>query len=446
FTTLGMAGDQGKTSNMAGLAAMAALQDKPIPEVGTTTFRPPFVPVELALYQGARRGQLFHPLKRLPLEAAHRAAGAAMGEYGGWLRPGWYGAGKPEARIAAEALAARRAAGIFDASPLGKIEVMGPDAEAFVNFVFYNNMASLKPGALRYGFLLSEQGVVLDDGVVARLGAERFVISCSSGHVDSVVAMLESWRQDGNDPDRIFVHDTTQNWPTLTVAGPRAREVVAALDLGVDLAPDAFAHMTLRAGTFQGAPVRIARVSFTGDLSYEISTTHGQIGALWQAVVAAGAPLGAAPIGVEALSLLRAEKGYVIIGKDTNGETMPHDLGFGAPRKNKRTPFVGDRGLHTEVANDAQRQQLVGLEVAQGQAPLPVGAHLLGVQAGAGSQGFVTSSYMSPFLGRPIALALLARGAARHGESVSVWHMGETRAATVCAPVFLDPKGERLHA
>ncbi len=448
FTTLGMAADQGKTSNMAGLAAMAALQDKPIPEVGTTTFRPPFVPVSLSLYHAkTATGQLYHPLKRLPLERRHRAAGAALGEYGGWLRPGWYGAGPAEQAVAREVTMAREAAGIFDASPLGKVEVMGPDAEAFVNFVYYNSIATLKPGAIRYGFLLSEQGAIFDDGVVARLGAERFVISCSSSHVDGVVALLESWRQDGNDPDRIFLHDTTQNWPTVTITGPRAREIVATLELGIDLAPEAFPHMTLREGMFQGAPARVARVSFTGEVSYEISTTVANIAALWDAVIAAGKPLGAGPLGIEAMSVMRAEKGYIIIGKDTIGDTMPHDLGFTMPRLKKRAAFVGDRGLHSAAANDPLRKQLVGLRVPKGAPPLETGAHLVERQGGKPrSIGFVTSSYMSPTLGHPIALALLEGGAARMGERIEAWHLGKSREVEACAPCFLDPEGRRLHA
>jgi sarcosine oxidase subunit alpha len=447
YTTLGMAVDQGKTSNMAGLAAMAALQDKPIPEVGTTTFRPPFVPVSMSLYKGASQGPLFRPLKRLPLEQRHRDAGAALGEYGGWLRPGWYGAKPAPQAILDEVKTARNAAAIMDGSPLGKIEVIGPDAEAFVNFIYYNTVKTLKPGAIRYGFMLTEQGVVYDDGVFMRLNEDRFVISCSSSHVAGVVAMLEAWRQDGNDPDRIFVHDTTQNWPTVTVAGPKAREIVAALGLGIDLSAEAFAHMTLREGRFQGAAARVARVSFTGDLSFEISVSVAQIEALWDAALAAGKPFGAGPVGIEALSVLRAEKGYIIVGKDTDGETMPHDLGFAGPRLKKTGAYVGDRGLQTPVAHDPDRKQLVGLAVPVGAEKLPVGAHLVDEAGGKPrSIGFVTSSYDSPSLGHPIALALLAGGAGRHGETARVWHLGEMRHATVGPAVFFDPSGERLHA
>lgn len=445
YTTLGMAVDQGKTSNMAGLAALAALQDKPIPEVGTTTFRPPFTPQPLALYKPPERGTLYRPLKRLPVEQAHRDAGAALGEYGGWLRPGWYGSGDPEARAQAEARMARSTVGLFDGSPLGKIEVMGPDAEPFVNFIYYNTIATLRPGKLRYGFMLTESGAIYDDGVIARLAADHFVISCSSSHVDGVYAMLETWRQDGHDPSRVFVHDATQSWATLAISGPKARATLAALDLGIDLSAAAFPHMSLQDARFSSTRARIARVSFTGDVSFEVSVPVAEAHALWRAVCAAAEPLGGAPIGVEALSILRAEKGYIMVGKDTDGETMPHDLGVTAPRLRKTARFVGDRALHSPEACREDRQQLVGVRSAEGDAFLPVGAHLVDGTPPK-SIGFVTSSYHSPTLNRPIALALMRGGRARIGQRARLWHMGETTEATVTDPTAFDPAGERLHA
>ncbi len=441
YTTLGMAGDQGKTSNMAGLAAMAALQGKSIPEVGTTTFRPPFVPVPLALYKPPTRGELYHPLKRLPLEAQHRDAGAALGEYGGWLRPGWYGDGPAETQIRAECVAARQRVALFDGSPLGKIEVMGPDAADFVNFIFYNTMRTLPLGRIRYGFILTEQGVVYDDGVVARLGEDHFLISCSSSHVDGVYGLLEAWRQDGHDPNRIYVHDRTQGFATLTLTGPDAPKIVAALGLGVDLSEAAFPHMSFQNASFGGKPLRIARVSFTGDISYELTLPASAAPALWDKIMAQGVTL----IGVEALAVLRAEKGYIMVGKDTDGETMPHDLGFTGPRDKKRTAYMGDRGLQSPAARRADRQQLVGLAVAEGEGMLPVGAHIVQGDPRR-SLGYVTSSYDSPTLGRPIAMALLRGGLARMGEAVTLWHMGETRRAVVVSPVAFDPEGERLNA
>lgn len=445
YTTLGMAGDQGKTSNMPALAAMAELQNKPIPEVGTTTFRPPFVPVPLEAWSGARKGRRIAPLKRLALEAAHRKLDAAMGEYGGWLRPAWYGGEDQESAVYRECLIARQHAAIMDGSALGKIEVMGPDAREFVNFVYYNTMSTLKPGRIRYGFMLTETGLVFDDGVMACVDDTRFLISCSSSHVDAVMAHLENWRQDSFDPSRIFIHDTTLNWSTVTVAGPEATRIVEALDVVGDCSE--FPHMSLRQGQFDGAPARVARVSFTGDTSYEISVRSDKVNALWDEALKVGAKFGAGPVGTEALLVLRAEKGYVLVGKDTDGETMPHDLGFGVPRQKKKVAFIGDRSLHSDAACRKDRKQLVGLEVAQGAKMLPVGAHVVSEQDGQRiSLGYVTSSHDSPTLKRPLALALLAGGLEKTGKEVNIWHMGETSTAKVVSACAFDIKGERLDA
>ena len=446
YTTLGMASDQGKTSNMAGLAAMAALKGATIPEVGTTTFRPPFVPIPLATYRGQGTTQLYHPVKRLKLEPNHRDAGAALCEYGGWLRPGWYGTGPAHPNIQREALMARETAGILDGSPLGKIEVMGPDAEAFVNFMFYNTMKTLKVGHIRYGFLLTEGGIVYDDGVVSRLGQDHFLISCSSSHVDGVRGMLETWRQDGNDPDRIFVHDLTMQWATVTVTGPLARDMVETLALDVDLSPEALPHMRFTSTTWQNRPMRIARVSFSGDMSFELSLPTALAPDLWNQLIAVGEPLGVSPMGIEAMSILRAEKGYIMVGKDTDGETMPHDLGFGVPRLKKTAAFVGDRSLHTENGNDRMRKQLVGLSVPRGEARLATGAHVVTEDKTPRSLGYVTSSYTSPGLGHPVALGLVEGGHARIGDKVTIWHNETRRSATIVSPCVFDPQGERLHA
>lgn len=443
YTTLGMATDQGKTANINALSTMAGLLNKTVPEVGTTKFRPPFVPMPLEIYRSHHRNELFHPIKRLTLENAHRAAGAALGEYGGWLRPGWYNSDDPQVAIKRECLQARQHVGILDASPLGKIEVMGPDAKAFINFMYYNNMATLKDHHIRYGFMLREDGIVYDDGVLTKLNDNHFLVSCSSSHADGVENMLEMWRQDGNNPDAIYVHDVTQNWNTITVTGPKARELLQQLDLGIDLDAGAFPHMTYREGLFDGQIAKVARVSFTGDLSYEISVGANQAHHLWTRVSQLAADLDGGPIGIEALSVLRAEKGYIMIGRDTDGNTMPHDLGFGAPRNNKQAAYVGDRSLHSAVANSAQRQQLVGLQV-DGQVPLPTGAHI--ISSTKQSLGFVTSSYYSYSLQAPIALALVTAGHEMLGQEVKLFHLDDHYTAQIVSPVFYDAEGVKLHA
>jgi sarcosine oxidase subunit alpha len=447
YTTLGMATDQGKTSNINGLAAMAALTGRSIEETGTTTYRPPFVPVPMGVIAGRRRGALINPLKRLPLEAEHRADGAQLREYGGWLRPAWYGPDDPERAIKREAARARDTVALFDGSSLGKIEIIGPDAAKLADFNSYNRLSNLKPGKIRYGFLLQESGIVFDDGVTLRLAEDRLLVSCSSGHTDSVVTRLELWRQDRFDPGRVVVHDTTAQWATLTLTGPRARDLLGALDLGVALDDEALPHMSFVTGDFDGAPLRVARVSFTGDRSYELSVPARRARRLRARIFEKLPAFGGGLLGLEGLMILRAEKGYIVVGKDTDGTTMPHDLGVAGPRDSRKDEYIGKRSLFMPVAQDKARKQFVGLSVASGEAPLPTGAH---VTAGAGkarrSLGYVTSSYMSPTLGCPVALGLVEDGLARMGDSVPIYYLGAERRATIASPVALDPEGKRLHA
>ncbi len=446
YTTLGMAVDQGKTSNMLGLAALADKQKVSIPEVGITTFRPPFVPVPLVTYGGQHTHLHSKPPKRLVLEPTHRALNAALCEYGGWLRPGWYGDGRMDEHVQQEVLMTREQAGILDASALGKIEVMGPDARNFLNFVYYNRLDNLQPGHIRYGFMLTEGGSVYDDGVVWCMDEHRFLVSCSSSHVAGVEQLLESWRQDGNNPNQIYVHNATSQWATITVTGPKALDIVNALPLPIELNMAEFKHMRFLEATYQNHTLRIARVSFSGEISFELSVPTTQALMLWNDLLRIGKPLQAGPLGLEAMSVMRAEKGYIIVGKDTDGETMPHDLGFTGPRANKTAAFVGDRSLHTKTAQSSSRRQWVGFTVPKDQPMIPVGAHLVNGGDKPKSIGVVTSSYFSPTLQQPIALGLLEAGALRLGEQVSVWHMGQQSRAKVVSPCFYDVSGARLHA
>lgn len=439
YTTLGMASDQGKTANMSALMALAEQRGVTVPEVGTTTFRPPYTPVLLEHYRGVRRDALYHPVKRLALEALHREQSAVLREYGGILRPAFYGKEKNEAEaIARETIAARNSAVLFDASPLGKIEVLGPDAAAFLDFICYHTVSTLKAGRIRYVLLLTESGSVFDDGVVTRIADKHFVLSCSSSHVDAVLAQLEAWRQDQFDPSKVFVHNTTGHWATLSLSGPKSPQVLERLDWAKDFADLPFMHF--KAALFDGNPVRVAHVSFTGETGFEISIASGCVTQLWRELSNAGQPEGILSLGVESMAALRAEKGYVIVGKDTDGETQPQDIGHIGPREKKQGEFVGKRGLWTSQAKKENRKQLVGLALcAEDSEPLPTGAHLMrrGLEKPV-SEGFVTSSYFSRALSRPIALALLQAGTSRWGEVLDVWHMGKTRRAKVVSPVFYE--------
>jgi sarcosine oxidase subunit alpha len=308
--------------------------------------------------------------------------------------------------------------------------------------MYYNPIASLAPGRVRYALLLSENGKVFDDGVVARLGPERFLLSPSSSHTAAVHAALEEWRQCEFTDMKLRIEDVTASWGTLAVTGPRARAVVAKL--ATDIAPGD--HMTIAEGRVMGVAARIARVSYTGEAGFEISVPAGYADALWDQLLRLGAKDGIAPFGLEALMILRMEKGYILIGVDTDGNTEPQDLGMSAPLRTKTIDFVGRRSLMRPDSRRPDRLELVGLAV-EGPETLPGGAHVLGPGGrGERSLGHVSSSAFSPTLGRGIALAMVEGGRARQvaGEVVAVYSRGRRFTARVVAPAFVDPAGERL--
>jgi len=451
YTTLGMATDQGKTANVAGLALLGEATARPPAAVGTTRFRPPYTPLSMAAIAGLNRGSRLQTRRHLPAHEAHLRSGAAFRDYGLWYRPGCYPqAGESEAvAIAREVLAVRQNVGLLDGSSLGKLEIAGPDAAEFVNRIFYNELKSLKPGRLRYCLQLRENGTVYDDGVVARLAADRYLLSPSSSHVDGVMALLEEWQQ-GEWPDlRVFQHDVTQAWATLAISGPRAREVMEKLETDIDLADAALPHMALAEGRVEGVPARIARVSFTGERSYEISVPAGYGAALWDHLLALGRFASIQPYGIESLMTLRTEKGYILIGRDTDGVTLPQDLGLLGPLANKKIDYVGRRSLMTPEARREDRRQLVGLAAEDPARPLPNGAHVV-LREGPRirSLGYVTSSFASPTLGPPVAPGLveLGRALAIDRARLELYHLGERRFATAVEPCFYDPKGVRLDA
>jgi sarcosine oxidase subunit alpha len=444
YTTLGMATDQGKTSNVNGLAVMAELTGRGIAETGTTTFRPPYAPVSLGAMAGMRFGTLHTAVRTLPAQAEHDALGAEMREYGGWMRPACYPRAKEttEAAIQREATAVRAAAGLFDGSSLGKIVVEGPDAAKFLDLIYYNAVANLKPGRLRYVLLLRESGIVYDDGVIARLSPERFLLSPSSSHTAGVLAMLEQWHQTEYPGMQVAFHDVTSAWATFAVCGPHVRDILATIQTDIDLSDASLPHMALAEGHAFGVPARIARVSFTGERSYEISVPAGYAMSLWRHLLAQGPT----PYGIESLSVLRAEKGYILIGTDTDGLTMPDDLGISGPLRAKKVDFVGRRSLTTPDGLRPDRRQFVGLLPENPNFVPPVGTHAAEINGKQRrSLGWITTSAFSPALGRSIALGMIEGGRARIGDSVTLFDRGKLSKATICAPVFHDPAGEKLH-
>jgi len=449
YTTLGMATDQGKTSNVNGLAVMGHLTGRAPAEVGTTRFRPPYDPVTVGAFAGEARGDLLDMVQRLPAHERHLSLGAQMMEYGSHLRPAAYprpGETLDEA-ITREIMAVRNTVGLFDASPLGKIEVHGPDAARFMDLVCVAPMASLAPGRCRYTLFAAETGIVIDDGVCVRRADGSFILGTSSGGRQRVLAQLEEYVQCEWPQLKVAMIDVTDQWAVLTLAGPRARGVLERSGIAIDPSPVALPHLGYAEGSFEGRPIRLSRVSYTGELSFEVSCPADLANDLAGRLLAAGADHGIFPFGIEALDVMRIEKGFLHVGNETDGTTMPQDVRFGAALARKASDFIGKRGALMPVGKDAGRKQLVGLASLDG-SPLPVGAHVRAA-GGRGSDGWVTSSVISPTLGRPHALAMIADGGARIGEDIALWDLGpdnrgRTFRARIVAPCVFDPEGDRM--
>ncbi len=445
YTTLGMASDQGKTSNVNALAIMAGLTGQSIAETGTTRFRFPFVPVALGAFAARGHGELLRPMRHLALHERHISRNAIMEDFG-WFRPSAYlQAG--ETRFDAEqreARTVRNGVGIFDGSPLGKIEVRGPDAARLLDFIYANTISTLKVGKVRYGLMLNELGVVIDDGVCARLGDDHFLVGASSAGAERIAAWLEEWLQCEFLDYDVLVAPVTTSWAVITLTGPQARALLAEAVTSFPLDGEAFPHMSMQTGTVAGIEARVMRVSYTGETSYEINVPTRQAVALWDLLHRLGGRYGLTPIGIDAWNLLRLEKGYLHIGADTDGTTTPLNIGWDHVMRRK-TDFVGKRSLMLAIHTDPARLQLVGLRTP-GNAPLPIGAHLVrGTGKARESDGFVTSSAFSPTLGHGVALAMVHGGTARMGETVALDGGERIITATIVNPNIYDPEGQRLN-
>jgi sarcosine oxidase subunit alpha len=451
YTSIGTAHDQGKTSGVAAIGVIAAaLGDASVGEIGTTTYRAPYTPVSFAALAGRERGELFDPARTTPAHPWHVARGAEFETVGQWLRP-WYYPQPGEdmdAAVARECRAARTGVAMMDASTLGKIEIRGADAGEFLDRIYTNAFRKLPVGSARYGVMCKPDGMVLDDGVTLRLAGDRYFMTTTTGGAAGVLDWLEEWLQT-EWPD-LDVHCTsvTEQWTTVAVVGPRSREVVARIAPDLDVSNEAFPFMTFRETTLaSGVPARICRISFSGELAFEINVAGWYGLAVWQQVYEAGADLGITPYGTEAMHVLRAEKGFPIVGQDTDGTVTPQDLGMAWVVSTKKD-FVGRRSYTRADTAREDRKHLVALLTEDGTTRLPEGTQLVApgvpVTPGAGPVpmlGHVTSSYASEALGRPFALALVAGGRNRIGQTL-VAPVGEDLVpVTVAEPVLYDPEG-----
>ena len=451
YTTLGMGTDQGKTSNVNALGIMAEIRNIPIQRAGHTTFRPPYTPLTLGAVAGHNVGQNFDPIRRTPMYDWHAANGAVFEDVGQWKRPFYYprpGETMQQA-VNRECLAVRKGVGLLDASTLGKIDIKGPDAAEFLNRVYTNAWLKLGVGACRYGLMLNEHGMVIDDGVTTRLAEDHFHMTTTTGNAAKILTWLEEWLQTEWTGLRVHCTTVTEQWAVASLSGPSARDVLRTLT-DLDLSANAMPFMTMREGRVAGIPARIFRISFTGESAFEINVPARYGHALWEALMAAGTPHGITPFGTEAMHVLRAERGFIIVGQETDGTVTPGDLGMDWAVSRTKPDFLGKRSLSRSDTARMDRKQLVGLLPQDPRTVLKIGEHAVEGQTDRPPMqmiGHVTSSYWSPTLERGFALAMIREGRDRIGGSVTIARMdGSTLQAKVVEPVFYDKTGERARA
>jgi sarcosine oxidase subunit alpha len=448
YTTLGMATDQGKLSNINGLAILSGELNRPIPQTGTTTFRPPYTPISMASIAGEARDERFQPLRRTPMYDWHAENGAYWEPVGAWRRAYCYQ--RPgesvEAAVNREVTATRASLGLLDASTLGKLVVKGPDAGKFLDMLYTNMMSTLKPGRCRYGLMCNENGFLMDDGVVARIDEDTFLCHTTTGGAESIHGHMEEWLQTEWWDWDVYVANLTEQYAQIAVVGPKARETLAKLTSD-DISAEALPFMAWTDITLGGIPARAYRISFSGELSYEIAVKASEGRALWDALLAAGAEFNATPYGTEALHILRAEKGFIMIGDETDGTVIPQDLGLDWAISKKKEDYLGKRAQARSHMTDPTRWKLVGLETLD-KSVLPDGAYCTAEGKNANGQrnvqGRVTSTYHSPTLERGIAFGLVLNGPDRMGDVLDFPKVdGTVIKAKIVDPIFFDREGEK---
>ncbi len=448
YTTTGMGTDQGKTSNVNALGIMAREQGITIPEVGTTTFRPPYTPVTFGAITGLNRRDLFEQERTTAMHPWHVENGAVFEDVGDWKRP-WYFPKDGEdmhAAVLRECAAVRDSVGVMDASTLGKIDIKGRDAVKILEMVYTNAWEKLGVGRCRYGVMLNEHGMIFDDGVTTRLGENHFHMTTTTGGAARIMSWLEEWLQTEWPELEVYCTSVTEQWAVASISGPRARDLLSELT-DIDLDSEDFPFMAVKEATVAGVPARIYRISFTGELAFEVNVPARYGLHLWQTLMDHGAKYDICPYGTETMHVLRAEKGFIIVGQDTDGTCTPMDVGMDWIVSKKKEDFIGKRSFTRSDTASEGRKQLVGLLPANPDFVLQEGQHLANEPVSSPPMqaiGHVTSSYMSPNLGRSFALALLRDGMNRHGETIYAPSMdGSVQKVTVTDTVFLDKEGER---
>ncbi len=447
YTTAGMGIDQGKTGNVNVIGNIAKASNKKPDEIGTTTFRSPFTPVDFGSIAGQRNGATVLPFRHTPITQWNKDQGAVMYEAGArWQRPGYFpiDGGNMQDAINAEAEAVRYGVGVYDGSPLGKFDISGSDAAAFIDLLYTNDFADLEIGMGRYGIMLSDDGMILDDGVTFRLAKNHYLMSTSTGFADLVFRHMEYLLQVECQSWQVWITPVTSQWCNATICGPKARDVLEALGTPIDISNDAFPFMAMREAIVAGTPARICRVSFTGEVSFEINVWPRHAEAMWRRIMEIGAPFGIVPVGSETSHVLRVEKGFLSLGHEVDETADPYDLGMDWIMSRTKTHAIGRRSVDIRRASGKPRRELVGLIPKTGGEFVPEGAPITPNGDRVASEGFVSACVWSVVNKQIIALGLLTDGRARIGETIIIRDRERIIEAVVTKPCFYDPKGERL--
>ena len=448
YTTLGMATDQGKISNINGLAVLSDALHQSIPATGTTTFRPPYTPISMGAIAGEARGEIFQPLRKTPMHDWHEANGAHWEPVGLWRRAYCFrqtGESVHDA-VNREIRQVRKSVGLLDASTLGKIIVKGPDAGRFLDMLYTNMMSTLAVGKCRYGLMCSENGFLSDDGVVIRLTEDSWLCHTTTGGAERIHGWMEDWLQCEWWDWKVYTVNVTEQLAQVAIAGPNARKLLEKLG-GMDLSKVALPFMEWRDGTLGGFRARVHRISFSGELSFEVAVPASEGRAFWEALIAAGEEFGVMPYGTEAMHIMRAEKGFIMIGDETDGTVIPQDLNLQWAISKKKEDYLGKRAQERSFMASPDRWKLVGLETLDGSV-IPDGAYVVadGVNANGqrNTQGRVTSTYYSPTLDKGIAMGLVKHGPDRMGEVIELpVDDGKIIKARIVDQVFYDKEGEQ---
>jgi sarcosine oxidase subunit alpha len=448
YTTIGTGHDQGKTSGVLATAVIADALGGSLADVGTTTYRPPYTPVSLAALAGRDRGRLHDPIRVTTLHGWHVANGAVFEDVGQWKRPRYFprDGEDMDAAVLRECRTVREGVAMMDASTLGKIDVHGPDAAEFLDRVYTNLMSSLKVGAIRYGVMCRPDGMVFDDGTAIRLAEDRYLVTTTTGNAAAVLDWFEEWLQTEWPDLRVHCTSVTDEWATIALVGPRSRGVLAAVAPGLAVGAEEFPFMAWRDTEVAGVPARVCRISFSGELAYEINIRAWRALEIWEALLAAGEAEGITPYGTETMHVLAAEKGYPVIGQETDGTVTPLDLGMAWVVSKKKADFIGMRSFARPDTSRPDRKHLVGLLPLDHELRLPDGAQLVAsehFEIPAPMLGHVTASYRSAALGRTFALALVKGGRERIGDTIHASFGSQTVPVTVTDPVFYDKEGKR---